>query len=488
MLDQFPQYSPFQEQPETRMSSSYGMNDESPMQPVSTLPALFPNIMTPEQYPQAPFSSPNLMQARYAEGGAVHPQDMMMASPQEQMQQQMPPDQMQQIPQQGLSELAQLIQQHGQGEDTVLAHINREEAELLAQKYGYDVNPMTGLPQFGLFKKIKKGFKKVFKGAKKLGRYALPIAGTVGGAMVGGPMGATIGGGLGGALGAGVNKKNILKGGLLGAAGGYGASQILPGIAPNFAASIGLPGRVPSVTAGAPANDLKSYIQNARNANLANAFQKTLPGGGGTSNLGQQLLPTALNALTGGTTGQGGGSLLGSLLGNGGSNLVDNGLALTALLGTVLGREKKSKETSLAKLAQQLPPKWGPKDQPRALRPYKREYIPLPKGYDPTIHGEHQFFKDVNPWQYHEGGGVDMQSGGYLNGDTDGHADKIPAKLSDGEYVIDATTVAHLGNGNNHAGAKVLDLMVKNVRHHKGVKGFPPKAKSLHQYMQMKHR
>ena len=39
-----------------------------------------------------------------------------------------------------------------------------------------------------------------------------------------------------------------------------------------------------------------------------------------------------------------------------------------------------------------------------------------------------------------------------------------PAALSDGEYVIPADVVSHLGNGNSDAGAKVLDEMLARVR------------------------
>jgi hypothetical protein len=38
------------------------------------------------------------------------------------------------------------------------------------------------------------------------------------------------------------------------------------------------------------------------------------------------------------------------------------------------------------------------------------------------------------------------------------------ARLSDGEYVIPADVVSHLGNGNSDAGAKVLDRMLSRVR------------------------
>ena len=60
----------------------------------------------------------------------------------------------------------------------------------------------------------------------------------------------------------------------------------------------------------------------------------------------------------------------------------------------------------------------------------------------------------------------------YLNGSTDGMADKIPAsidgkqeaRLSDGEFVIPADVVSHLGNGNSNAGAKILENMMGRIR------------------------
>jgi hypothetical protein len=63
--------------------------------------------------------------------------------------------------------------------------------------------------------------------------------------------------------------------------------------------------------------------------------------------------------------------------------------------------------------------------------------------------------------------------GRYLNGETDGMADKIPAKidgkqearLSHGEFVIPADVVGHLGNGNSEAGAKRLYEMMDRIRH-----------------------
>ena len=78
--------------------------------------------------------------------------------------------------------------------------------------------------------------------------------------------------------------------------------------------------------------------------------------------------------------------------------------------------------------------------------------------------------------------------GGYaVGGAGDGRDDKIPAMLSDGEYVMDAETVAMLGNGSNKAGADLLDKFRVNIRKHKGremAKGkFSDNAKKPEQYL-----
>jgi hypothetical protein len=81
--------------------------------------------------------------------------------------------------------------------------------------------------------------------------------------------------------------------------------------------------------------------------------------------------------------------------------------------------------------------------------------------------------------------------GGALNalaqGGGSGRADTIHAKLSDGEYVIDAETVALLGDGSTKEGAKRLDEMRKKLRMQKGKTlakgGFSPAAKSPLAYL-----
>jgi hypothetical protein len=74
---------------------------------------------------------------------------------------------------------------------------------------------------------------------------------------------------------------------------------------------------------------------------------------------------------------------------------------------------------------------------------------------------------------YAQGGIASVAPQGYyLGGATDGMADQIPATidnsqpaaLSDGEFVVPADVVSHLGNGNSTAGATQLHGMMDKVR------------------------
>jgi hypothetical protein len=92
-----------------------------------------------------------------------------------------------------LKPIAKAMQDMGRGGDTLLAHINPQEARLLKQLGGSGtINPMTGLPEFGWFSKVFKSVKKVVKSVVKtvknvvsaiaenpIGRIALTIGATM---------------------------------------------------------------------------------------------------------------------------------------------------------------------------------------------------------------------------------------------------------------------------------------------------------------------
>lgn len=68
-------------------------------------------------------------------------------------------------------------------------------------------------------------------------------------------------------------------------------------------------------------------------------------------------------------------------------------------------------------------------------------------------------------------------TGYYAQGGGTGQSDDISAMLHDGDYVMDADTVAALGDGSSKAGAEVLDKMRKQIPHQDGAAGSPVPAK-----------
>lgn len=125
------------------------------------------------------------------------------------------------------------------------------------------------------------------------------------------------------------------------------------------------------------------------------------------------------------------------------------------------------------------------KAAPQSAAPTMQDYIQaatrtqLNPAMSPTG-VEQQYFNQVNPQpvQAAEGGimglakGGSPSKGGYLDGPGDGMSDSIPAtiegkqpaRLADGEFVVPADVVSHLGNGSTKAGAKVLYKMMRNLR------------------------
>ena len=146
-----------------------------------------------------------------------------------------------------LGEIADRIAELGEGEDTQLAHLRPGEVVLPPEFFDdekfekviegkfkeFDIdpeeavvgggiaslNPVTGLEQFGFFKKIGKSLKKF---AKKIAPVAGPLANFIPGV---GPV-------LAGAIGAGTNLAagKGIKGALTGGLGGYGAGRLFGGI------------------------------------------------------------------------------------------------------------------------------------------------------------------------------------------------------------------------------------------------------------------
>lgn len=112
-----------------------------------------------------------------------------------------------------------------------------------------------------------------------------------------------------------------------------------------------------------------------------------------------------------------------------------------------------------------------------------------------TRHGQQKANTMASPivsgQRYAEGGGVEdgpIHQGALslIRGSDPGQSDTVKANLSHGEYVFDADTVAALGDGNNEAGAKILDKWREELRREKRSapsNQIPPKAKAPMHYL-----
>lgn len=91
-------------------------------------------------------------------------------------------------------------------------------------------------------------------------------------------------------------------------------------------------------------------------------------------------------------------------------------------------------------------------DRDKRLRnEFRRETL------DPARGG---FSRTMRARRYASGGIADLRSGGAANGPGTGTSDSIPARLSDGEFVMTAEAVRNMGNGSREKGTqKMYDLM-----------------------------
>ena len=409
--------------------------------------------------------------------------------------------------------LAEMIRKQGNGEDTILAHINPLEAHILKSLGGSGtINKKTGLPQFGLFSNPAKWLKGSLGGA----------TGAILGNMILPGIGGVIGGALGGAAGSAARgRKDYMGAGLRGA--GMGA------MLPSGASALG------SLTGN----------QTLSNYGNANAILPSIGlGGSGAS----QYASPATNMMSLNGMGEAASSPAQymqapavdnrSFMEKLGDNSKDyltqpsNLLTLGTAAAQYAGREKPAKPKSPEQIADEerryrnasrlTPAELEAEEEynfarREAARRLKYNALREKLGEIGSLHrrvNSPEEYEQKGRWlEYYDnpeltGEPIRMKDGGdvhspynymteevaypnpnsligLLRGNTGGQDDLIDAKLSDGEYVIDAATVSDLGDGNNGAGAKKLDAFRERVRRHKrgGKISLPPKSKSLEHYL-----
>jgi len=403
----------------------------------------------------------------------------------------------------------------GRNGDSMLVHMSPKEVAglqglAMAQGGSLTINPDTGLPE-----------------AFNLGNFITSLIPTAVGAMVGGPAGASWGlqagsgwataapilaGAATGAAIAGIKGEDPLMGGIMGGVGGYGGADLgkafgaatNPGITNTISSNIG--------------KSIGDQVDNLASSTALNSVQggkagidfSTLAQSGGApginlspSQIAQGSLGETRGALAGFTPQAAGGT---SSAMDTASRFVDNvgmpKLAMTgagALLGGLepsdlysdLLKSKEDKYDPYATLnlsgdtGLRLYALGGAVGNPSVggglsdlyNRPEGQALENISNdGYgigrlDRLASAE--AMNNAKTLGYTGGGAIAFEKGGYLNGAGDGMSDSIPAtiegkqpaRLADGEFVVPADVVSHIGNGSSRAGSKRLYKMLDKVRH-----------------------
>ena len=433
----------------------------------------------------------------------------------------------------GLAQAARQLQAAGRGGDTMLAHINPREAEMLRRMGGAGtINPHTGLPEYWGIKNIVKAaipiaLSFIAPGVGTAISNALNLSlGTAGSALLGG----AVTGGLGSALSGG----NVLQGAALGALGQGLGGSIGNSLAPDMSSAAqnalgsGLVGGALGAATGQ--GFAKGIVQGALGSYLGSQAQGVGSGamGAGLNAAGKQFgnmmaagykpgealtgagLAGLVSGISAGTrpsqaavdsarlkmsTGEPGLKYPSGAEAPGfdtedlgtGLKTPDNALYTPAsgssdwlnAKNLLAGATMLGSLSSAPQPVQQAVAKMSPEQQAYFNRPsvsWNWDAIqrdaenagqPLPdymsRNWNVVTSGK---YNQETP-RLSKGGALSQVA--YLaRGAGSGRADTIDARLSDGEYVMDAETVALLGDGSTKEGARRLDAMREQLRQHKG--------------------
>jgi hypothetical protein len=366
----------------------------------------------------------------------------------------------------GLARSAKRVAGAGEGGDSMIVHVNKAEFEEMVRHFGPpERNPETGMYAFKPFWK-QKWFKQWAAPAAAVGlSLVAPGLGTALGAGLGltGTAASTVGSGL---IGAGL-------GGLTGGTRGALTGALTGGLAGYALPAMGLTG-TPDPNAGIFSGGIFSPTEGSGIASsINNLFNGTPAAAGAGLSPGGLSGPSGLAALEA----AGGGGPAGAAAAGGGGSML-NRVGQLAALGMVgnaiaggLGAGGSGGSGGPAPQAQRNDPNMTARLPEVEFRRTRR---PLPTDLERyAISGGEQSFYDNNRLPdvprtpAAMGGLMRAARGRYVKGEGHGREDRIPALLSDGEYVFDAETVSMLGDGSSDAGARKLDQMRQQIRKHK---------------------
>jgi hypothetical protein len=175
----------------------------------------------------------------------------------------------------------------GRGEDEMLVHMTEEEFGVLKNMWGEpDINPNTGLPEYGFLSKIWKGVKKAVKKvvSSKIFQAIAPIALSIFAPGLGTAIGGMLTGGGTGLVASTIGNA-VLQGGLSAAGGGDFVKGALSGA---------ITGGLGKVAGGALANTLPGVSESTRGI-----IGSSLAGGAASAVTGGDFVEGALAGATG---------------------------------------------------------------------------------------------------------------------------------------------------------------------------------------------
>ena len=326
------------------------------------------------------------------------------------------------------------------------------------------INPLTGVPEFGFFKKIGKFLKK-----------AAPTIGKIVGFAVGGPAGAAIGGGIGGAV-----KTGNLSGALKHAASGYVLGSV--GAGAGLKGNLGWEKGIGGLFKTAGKGGVWGLGATPTTAGGIGGFFQNL-GARGAAGLGFGSIPE--------------GHIAGNLFGKDGvwsglsgmEKVGVGGLGLAALGGFEAGKDDSQMPGPSGELggylqrplsAAGLPTQYGtegvgvggpggmPLSMGSGITGGGGTLDPATAAYLRETMGDEEYSKLMFPeFQQRptlkDGGAIyelDMRGGGESSGPGTGMSDDVPAMLSDGEFVMTKQSVAGIGDGDHEKGIEYLYAMM----------------------------
>jgi hypothetical protein len=323
-----------------------------------------------------------------------------------------------------LKKKSRRVAKAGRKGDTMLAHLSPSSAETLRSMGGSGTtNPQTGLKEYflgGVFKSIGGFLKKAAGVVLPIAlNFAFPGLGTIASGAIGAGLGALING---------ASPGQALTAGLVGGVGGAlygGVSSMLGGGSFMQGVTGGLPSGMQSMfsspTAGAPAvapsTGISSVTGMRSEAAMAGAPSSTAAATPG-------MLDTARNWISA-------------------NPLTAAGIAG---LGGVALASAMQPEQKAGKIEERNVE--GTRFAPGTFQVYQAPRVNVVPTYSPAYAAT--------------GGEIDARRGGHLKGPGTGTSDSIPARLSDGEFVMTAAAVRGAGNGSREKGAKrMYDMMHK---------------------------